>query len=360
MRLRDYKTGVGSRESGDRCPRALVPLCPRAPVPLCPRALVPLLLAIAVLMGSQAFGQIHPLTDQYSLNLFQLNPAVAGTERYAPLTFNTRQQWIGWDEAPVMQSVTFHTRLRSKGLFFTPQGFRNKGKNSFGKVGLGGGFFNYSYGSVGTTGMHLDYAYHMILDKGRLAFGLSPTMFQFRLNDLNRFVFPDPNDPVLSDTTFSGSLVFIDFNAGVHYYSDDAYAGLSLVQLFGSAVKFGEYRFPTTEDPSMNPDLARSFYAYGGYFFNIDRDMKIEPMVLFKYNTRNGYRFDINATFHYREVFMAGAGYRWKEGFVAFTGVRLDNFALKYLFEIPLTSKVPGRFTSHSIQLGFNLGQPIE
>jgi type IX secretion system PorP/SprF family membrane protein len=320
---------------------------------------VPLLFVLACLTATPALAQVHPFTDQYLLNLYQLNPAVAGTERYAPLTFNTRQQWIGFGGAPSTQSVTYHTRLRAKGMYYTNRGFRNKGKNSFGKIGLGGGFFNYSYGSVSQTGIHFDYAYHISLDRGRLALGLAPSLYQYRLNKLGGLTFADPNEPLLSDSTYTGSLFYIDFNAGAHYYSDEFYAGVSLIQLVGSQVKFGDFVFPDEENPFRNPDLSRSVYAYAGYYFDINRDIRIEPMVLLKYHPDKKFRFDLNATFHYRDVFMAGAGYRWKESFTAFAGVRLDNFAVRYLFEIP-TIKNLYRFTSHTIQITFNLGQPIE
>lgn len=315
---------------------------------------------VLLMLGGVSYAQINPVSDQYNLNLFQLNPAIAGTERYAPLTFNAHQQWMGWNGAPTMQNVSFHTRLRSKGLFFTPQGFRNKGKNSFGKIGLGGGFYNYSYGNVAHTGLHLDYAYHVILRKGRLAFGLSPTVTQFRIDKFRGLTFPDPTqpDPVLNDSTIS--LVFFDASAGMHYYSQDGYAGLSVVQLFGSAVRTRDYAFPTSEDPSLNPDFARTIYIYGGYFIRPTRDLTIEPMLLARYNMRSGMRFDLNTYVHFKENLMVGAGYRWKEGFNAMMGMRLDNFEARYQFEIPLTSQVPGSFTSHTIQLTFYLGQPIE
>ena len=307
-----------------------------------------------------AVCQIHPLSDHYSLNLYQLNPAVAGTERYAPLTFNTHQQWLGWEGAPAAQSLTFHTRLRAKGLFFTPQGFRNKGKNSFGKVGLGGGLFNYSYGSVSHTGIHLDYAYHVITRNGRLAFGLAPTFYQYRLNKSGNLVFPDPNTPDEELNGSNESALFVDFNAGVHYYGKEGYAGLSMIQLLGSAIRFGQYKFPENEGPSLNPDLASTVYAYGGYFFPINRDMKIEAMLLGKYNFQSGFRFDIHTAFLLKEILQTGLGYRWKEGFTVQAGIRLDNLEIFYLFEIPLTSKVPAGFTSHMIQVRFYLGQPIE
>jgi hypothetical protein len=171
-------------------------------------------------------------------------------------------------------------------------------------------------------------------------------------------VLADPNDPWLENPNRS---YFVDFNAGAHYFTQHGYVGASLVQLFNSSVKFGVYG-PKNEDPSLNPDLARSAYLYGGYFFLINREqnLKIEPMGLIKINGREGFRFDVSTTVHLREMFLAGLSYRWKEAMSVFMGVRLDNLALRYQFDIPITTDVPGRFSSHTIQLMVNIGQPID
>jgi len=151
----------------------------------------------------------------------------------------------------------------------------------------------------------------------------------------------------------------VDFNAGIHYYSDQVYAGFSVIQLFDSDIQLMKgYHYPENENPYQNPDLFRSFYVYAGYFFEINRDMRIEPMFLVKYHDKR-FRFDLNATFHLKDLLVAGAGYRWKEEYVAFAGVRLDNLAVQYQFEVP-SSKSLYRSTSHMIQVIFNLGQPIE
>ncbi|MCX6226450.1 MAG: PorP/SprF family type IX secretion system membrane protein [Bacteroidia bacterium] len=301
------------------------------------------------------FSQVNSFSDQYLANLFLLNPAIAGTGQYGTLVANSRQQWSGWDGAPASQSVTYHTKWVPAKSRFTPQGFINKGKYTYSNVGVGGGFFHDSYGVFHLTGLHLDYSYHLYLNKGRLSFGLSPTFFQV---GSSRIVLADPQDPYLNNPNKS---FFIDFNAGVHYFNKEGYAGFSLIQLANSSVKFGNYGFPGTEKPSLNPDLARSAYAYGGYFFTLNRSMnlKIEPMALIKLNQRNGFLFDVSTTVHLRDMFNAGVSYRLKEDFSVFVGVRLDNLSFRYLFAIPVSADIPKGFSSHMIQLGINIGQPI-
>jgi hypothetical protein len=86
----------------------------------------------------------------------------------------------------------------------------------------------------------------------------------------------------------------------------------------------------------------------------------IEPMGVVKLNSREGFRFDVSTTVHLRDMFLAGLSYRWKEGFSLFTGIRLDNLSLRYQFEIPVTSDIPNRFPSHTIQMAISLGQPLD
>jgi type IX secretion system PorP/SprF family membrane protein len=309
-----------------------------------------------VLVPFAGRAQISSFSDQYLSNMFLLNPAIAGTGQYGTLSAGSRQQWVGWAGAPASQHVTFHTKWRKSGDRFTPFGFINKGKNTFSKVGVGGGFFHNSYGVFNLTGLHVDYSYHLFLSGGRVSFGLSPSLFQLGTNSI---ILADPNDPWLENPNRS---YFVDFNAGVHYFSKELYAGLSVIQLFGSTVKFGNYGFPGNEDPADNPDLARSAYVYGGYFFTLNRSMnlKIEPMALVKYNAQSGIRVDATTTVHLMERFLAGASYRLNDGLSFFTGVQLDNLSLRYQFDIPISTDIPKGFTSHMIQVAINIGQPLE
>ena len=308
----------------------------------------------------QTQAQIAPLSDQYLINPFMANPAIAGTERYMPLRLTTKQQWIGLNKAPSTQSITLHRRLRASKIRFTPRGFINKGKNSFGKIGLGGSIFNYSYGAINHTGFSLTYAYHAFVGKGRLAFGLSPVFFQYSLNKTG-FILPDGNntDPLVANSP-SESLLLLDANFGMHYYDENGYAGLSIVQLLNSGVQFGQLSFDSEDQMNLNPDLARTIYAYYGSYYKISRDFMLEPSLWVKYNMESGARFDVNTIFHLQDAFQAGLSYRFQESIGIIAGVRLDNLQIRYMFEAPFGSKVPNRYTSHQIMINFNLGEPID
>ena len=319
-------------------------------------------LSLFLLLGSviSLKAQISPLSDQYLINPFLSNPAIAGSERYMPLRITTRQQWIGINNGPSTQAVSLHKRFRSKNIRFTPTGFLNKGKNSFGKVGVGGSVFNYSYGPVKHTGVSLAYAYHVFVGPGRLAFGLSPMFFQYSINKTG-LTLPDGDaiDPAVHNDPFE-SLFFVDASAGMHYYDEKIYAGLSVMQLLNSGVMFGTLSYDSEDDMSQNPDLARSVYAYTGGYLDISRDLVIEPSLWLRYNAQKGAGFDVNAIAHLRDMFQAGLTFRYKQGIGLVAGVRLDNLQIRYLFEAPFTADIPARYTTHQIMVNFNLGEPID
>ena len=305
-------------------------------------------------------AQINPFGDQYLLNDFQLNPAIAGTKRYTPVTLTTRQQWVGFTKAPTTQAISFHSRIRAKNVRFTPRGFINKGERSFGNIGYGGSAFNYSYGAISHTGINLVYAYHIFLGNGRMGFGVAPSVYQFRINK-SGFILPDGDeyDPLIHDAV-NESIILLDANVGAHYYDEFNYAGLSIIQLLHSTVQFGNFSFISEDRISLNPDLGRAIYMYYGRYFKINPDFVVEPSVYLKANGQNGVSAHVNGLVHYMDMFSAGLSYRLQESAGVLAGVKLDNVEFRYMFEIPFTSKMPNNFTTHQVMVRLFVGQPIE
>lgn len=300
-------------------------------------------------------AQISPFADQYLLNPFLTNPAIAGTETRGPLSLMARRQWVGISGAPSWQSATYHVSLRNKNKYFNPQGFVNKGENSFGNVGLGGGLFNLKYGAISQTGFHLNYAYHVFPGKGRLSFGLAPMYHQFVI-DKSGFIPPDGNvqDPVI-DGNVKETLHILDLNAGVHYYSDFIFAGFSVVQMFNSAIAFGQLSFTTMDDSSENPYLARSLYLYGGISPEISKNFSIEPSVVLKYNSENATGFQLNLRATINGIFQAGLLYHYAESAGFLAGVRIGDLFFRYQFELPVGTAGLIRFTTHQVMVGYLL-----
>lgn len=318
------------------------------------------LLSVIFLFPVLSQAQINPLADQYLINQFQINPGVAGSQRYAPVTLSTRQQWMGFIKAPTTQSITIHTTIGAKDIRFTPSGFVNKGDRSFGNIGVGGGAFKYSYGAISHTGVHFDYAYHVFIGKGRMGFGLAPVIYQFTINK-DGFTLPDGTDydPLISNKV-NESLVFLDANVGAHYYDEFSYAGFSIIQLLNSTVQFGTLSFISEDSFSSNPDLASTYYLYYGRYIKLGDAFTLEPSAYLKYNTSRGVGFHVNTMVHILKNFTAGLTYRHQECIGLLAGARLDNIEVRYMFEAPISSDMPNNFTTHQIMVQFVVGQAID
>ena len=129
-----------------------------------------LLLALST-FKSQQIG----ITSQYLLNDFSINPAVAGTKTYSPLSVSFRRQWTGIDEAPVTQNLMYHTSLGES-------------------AGIGGHVFNDASGPSRRTGFNTTFAYNIKTSKKtNLSFGLSGSLTQFSINR-DRLITEIPND----------------------------------------------------------------------------------------------------------------------------------------------------------------------
>src|ERR1700750_1557636 len=109
---------------------------------------------LILLMPAIALAQQEPMFPHYMYNTLWLNPAYAGTREAMTITGIHRSQWVGFDGAPIDQSLTLHTPILN------------------GKVGLGLSLVNDKIGPTKNTLIAIDVAYHVQLTKkSKLSFG---------------------------------------------------------------------------------------------------------------------------------------------------------------------------------------------
>lgn len=300
-------------------------------------------------------AQISPLADQFLINPMLTNPAYTGTESRAPFSVAARRQWLGIKGAPTWQTATWHRNLNAGKKHFNPWGFINKGQNSFGNVGIGAGIFHVRCGAISQAGLHFDYGYHIFLRKGRLSFGLAPMYLQYVI-DKSEFIPPDGSgsDPLI-DGKNKEIVHFFDFNAGVHYFSKNLFAGFSTIQLTNSAVSFGDLSFATMGKATDNPYLARSFYVYGGFTLLPESKIRMEPSLLVKYNGQSGFGFHVNLVTTILDNIQAGLLYRYRESAGLFAGISINDLIIRYQFEAPVGTDMQTRFTTSQILVGYLL-----
>jgi type IX secretion system PorP/SprF family membrane protein len=318
--------------------------------------------------GQNLVSQIYSLANQSNFNLLQLNPAVAGTPGSIPIILNSRVTGLNWVNAeglmPHTESFTYSGKLIKEKSYYNNRGFLNRGKNAFSKVGLGFGVFNNSYGGIDQKGVHVDYSYQVYLATGRISFGLSPVFHIVNTRFLdNTLIFNENPDDVWSSELDPVKLYFLDFNAGMHYFSDNLQIGLASLLILNSKINLkSKYGIPNAEEPILNPDMSRTYIGYGGYKVFINRNLAIEPFAVAKYNgaLRNKFEYDLSIRGYLYDLLETGIFYCQRRSVGTFLGILYGPLSFRYQFEYPVNQTKPVFFFSQSIQIGFNPGHNLD
>ncbi|HBS85393.1 MAG: hypothetical protein A2W91_16425 [Bacteroidetes bacterium GWF2_38_335] len=258
----------------------------------------------------QGFSQQLSTYSQYMLNKYDINPAVAGTTNYNPITLAYRQLWTGLDEAPSTQTASSHIALSEK-------------------VGVGGKIFNISTGPITKTGMEATYAYSIPVgtDGTRLSFGLSGMLYQFHL-DKSKLVFNDMDDPII--LFGSEKLMVPDASFGTYIYNERYYGGFAIYQLFNRQVDL-------MNDAYIDQRQVRHYFLHGGYDYIINEMWSVEPSLLLKFIEAGKMQVDINVKGTYKQMLWAGLSYRTQDAVVIMVGAGKKRFEFGYSYDIVLS-----------------------
>lgn len=309
-------------------------------------------LGFLIIMGiASGFAQQDPLYNQYTLNLYLVNPAVAGAEGLTAFHLTARRQWAGYAEGPSTYALSGQTRILKTS-------FRNRSRlikarvrkrRPSGRVGLGGFIYNDINGKIRKTGIQGTYAYHIYLRDVQLSFGASIKMFQFKVNVTDKDLY-DPNDPMIVDG--KNQKLTPDANIGVMISTEKYYAGISATSLFQNFIQFGN------GNPEQSYKVLRQYYLIGGYRFEPYKSpFAVEPSIMFTTNERLQRSMDLNVKGYYRQDYWFGVSYRTVGAMVFMVGARYQQFTFGYAFEHSFTDlSTLGRLGSHEFMLGYKIG----
>ncbi|KPK81262.1 MAG: hypothetical protein AMS27_15625 [Bacteroides sp. SM23_62_1] len=307
-----------------------------------------LILALLAFISTKGLAQQLPLYSQYMMNKFLLNPAVAGSEGYTAFNLTAREQWIGFKDSPKTHALSAQTRVLKNSFVSKGHSVRRKRRSTSrsGRIGLGGYVFNDNTGLVSRTGFQITYAYHIMIQKGQLSFGLSGTAYQFKVDREDIRLYEQDDELINS---FDNAMFIPDADVGIYYSDPKMYAGLSASQLFQSSLKFGNRGYE-------NYRLKRHYYLMGGYNFDVSDDMILEPSLLVKASEGWSFQADIGAKMYFMEDYWGGLMFRTGGALVLIGGVKIDKFYIGYAFDYTLSSMMKHSFGSHEFMLALKLG----
>jgi len=295
-------------------------------------------------------AQQLPLYSQYSMNRFLINPAVAGTDGFTTVNLTAREQWIGFKGTPKTHSITIDSKLLPDSYIAKAISIRKKKRKSSraGKVGLGGHIYNDHNGPIDRTGIEGTYAYHLDFEKTLISFGLSVHLFQMRLNTDKLFLGDDMPDDLVDGGKHT--LFIPDASIGVYAVSQSYYAGISTINVLQSSVQFGKNR-------TGNYHLNRQYNILGGYKYQLNDNLLLEPSFLLKIPQTMRAQFDIQMKLNIKQEYWAGLAFRTGSALCIFGGAKVDRYYIGYAFDYNFNSLMRYTFGSHEIMAAIKFGE---
>jgi len=320
---------------------------------------LPVLLFLLFMLPLHSKAQQDAYYSQYKLNLFLINPAVAGYDGYKTISLISREQWIGLPGAPSTnafsaQARIFRNNYISKGTHVK----RNqKPGTTKGRVGVGAFVYNDHVGLIDRTGFQITYAYHIPLDKAQLSFGLSLNAYQFRINS-SKILVDDPSVDALKDAASRG--IFIpDANFGTYYTTENYYVGFSASDLAQSSLKL-------SSGPTVDYKILRNYYLMGGYYIPLDskyirrptgkKGLVLEPNLLLKVSETGAVQVDAGARLNFGDLYWGGISYRTPNILIVMGGIHFDKFYIGYAFDANFSPIMTHTFGSHEISVVYKFG----
>lgn len=298
-----------------------------------------------VLINSTIFGQetLPVYTDYLTDNIYLIHPAGAGISDYGKIRVTGRKQWIGYDKAPSLQTLSFHTHIGNESA-------------------LGLVLYNDKNGHFSQIGGQLTFAYHLSFDyydKRQLSFGLSAIVIQNTLDGSNFNVQDSDVNPV----TLSSS--YYNTDVGFAYRDKSFFSFYTIKNILLSKRELFDEQVEST-------NLRRHLVTLG-YQFNKDdiESIKFQPSIMGQYIEQTQELFlDTNLkVFFPLEKGEIWGGLSYRKGFdnkslessnfiTPFLGIKHKTFIASYSYSNQFNNSVYSKGGSHQITLGYNFDMP--
>lgn len=254
-----------------------------------------------------AYAQQDPHYSQYMFNQSVFNPAYAGNQAGISAGVLHRQQWLGLEGAPVTSTAFAHARV---------------GK----KVGVGISFIRDAVGPTEENNAYADVSYTLNIVPGHfLALGVKGGMSFQKIGFFDKVYshVPDANDPAFSENS---SNQFFNVGAGVFYYTDKYYAGVSVPN-------FLKNTYVEKNNAKFGADAMHIFLT-GGYVFDVTKNWELKPSTMVKYAIGAPISFDVNLNTRFKKKLEFGVSYRIDDSFGGMINYAvLPNLKVGYAYD---------------------------
>jgi type IX secretion system PorP/SprF family membrane protein len=296
--------------------------------------LIQRIVLILLLVSVRVFAQQDPQFTQYMFNQLYFNPAHAGIEGITRFSALHRTQWLGYQPtfdnggAPATQLVTFSSPLYKL--------------NS----GIGAYISNDRVGPLNNVEIQFSYAYHKAIGSGKLSAGIRTGIYSQTVN-FDRYRPVSPDDPLINSKG-KASQGRPDLALGINYRTEKFYLGVSSVHLLPTSFDFGL---------NQNSRLKPHYYLSGGFFHEINFDLKFQLMTLIKSDFAKT-AIDFGGLAYFKDTMWAGLSFRESEAAILLLGYSLmrdKSLKIGYALDYIVNDQAVKQPTSHEIMLSYDL-----
>lgn len=287
------------------------------------------LLIVALALCLRGEAQQTSQYTQYVLNMFSINPAVAGSKDCIDVRLGFRQQWVGYPGAPTTGWASIHGSIRQKGKPYRAN-----------RHGIGAVVEADNTGPLGYTTFALAYAYHIQMAKDYyMSFGLFGGVKQEKL-DVGQINVVNNNDPLL--TSKGSVLVYPEVTPGLWIYNKSSWMGLTLEQVLNNKMK----------DLGEDSRSSRHFMLTLGRRYRVSKTFSVVPSTLLKFSPASPVALDLNVMMEYRKQVGLGISYRNQDAVAFMVKVPfLKFFTLGYSYDVTTSRLRVASANTHEIIL---------
>lgn len=246
------------------------------------RILISLTLMFSLLTG--AFAQQEEQYTQFMHYKLGLNPAYAGSSGGISFAGLVRSQWLGLEGAPETQLVSFSMPAWNQ------------------NIGLGANILRQTIGVTSNYSLEAAYSYRIRAPRGFINAGLQTSARMIR-TDFSKL---RGTQPIEEDPTVPGTIqsrLVPNFGAGLYYYTDNFYMGISVPRLLQNNIDL-------SDDGGTISREVRHAYLMTGFVVNLGGNTKLQPQTLFKYVKSAPFDADFNLSLIFFDRFVTGVSYR--------------------------------------------------
>jgi len=304
-----------------------------------------LLLVLTIGFQKNILAQQEPYFSTYYINPSVINTSLSALNDNNNVVFIYRNQWSNYQPTSAATSTNF----------FGPSDSPNTGILS---LNLKSRDKIYSFG-VNLISDHLGpqevksfspyFGIKKKINNSFISIGVSPVFINSTIH-FDNLIFVDSSDPF--NVGGKEKSTKADVGVGVSYFNNKLLLSLGVKNIVESSFDY---------ENLYNVNKAfRNFNFLGKYSIEIDRDLRLEPFILFRTDL-SSFTFDVSTLATYKENLIFGASYRYDEAVVGFLGhhfLEKKKMFIGYSLDYVLHNKNAKSGTSHEFVLRYDLPTP--